>query len=75
MCLAFPGKIKKINGKSATVEYPLETREVLVGEKNLKVGDLVMVQMGIIIKKLTPKEARFVGYRKPNVKAPAGGGV
>jgi hydrogenase assembly chaperone HypC/HupF len=57
MCLAFPGKIKKTNGKTATVEYPHETREVLIGEKNLKAGDFVMVQMGIAVKKLTPKEA------------------
>ncbi|MEK7127896.1 MAG: HypC/HybG/HupF family hydrogenase formation chaperone [Patescibacteria group bacterium] len=58
MCLAFPGKIKKINGKTAVVEYPHETCEVLVGEKNLKAGDFVMVQMGIAIRKLTPKEAK-----------------
>lgn len=58
MCLAFPGKIKKIDGKTAVVEYPNETREVLVGERNLKAGDFVMVQMGIAVKKLTPKEAK-----------------
>jgi hydrogenase assembly chaperone HypC/HupF len=58
MCLAIPGKIKKINGKTATVAYPGETREVLLGEKGLKAGDYVMVQMGIAVKKLSPREAR-----------------
>jgi len=58
MCLAFPGKIKKINGKTAVVEYPHETREVMVGDKNLKAGDYVMVQMGIAVNKLSEKEAK-----------------
>jgi hydrogenase expression/formation protein HypC len=57
MCLAIPGKVKKIEGLKALVEYPGEVRQALVGEENIKVGDFVMVQMGIIIKTLTSKEA------------------
>lgn len=53
MCLAFPGKVIKIDGKKATVKYPLETREVLVGEDGIEIGDMVLVQMGIIIQKIT----------------------
>lgn len=57
MCLAIPGKIVKVEGKKATVQYPSETREVLVGDQKIKKGDFVMVQMGIVIKVLSKKEA------------------
>ncbi len=49
MCIAFPGKVIKIEGLKALVKYPQEVREVLVGEENVKVGDKVLVQMGVII--------------------------
>ena len=58
MCLAVPGKVKKIKGRQALVEYPGEVRSALIGEKGVKVGDYVMVQMGIIIKILSCQEAK-----------------
>lgn len=58
MCLAIPGKIIDIDGKKATIEYPQETRDVLVGEDDIKVNDYVMVQMGIIVKKISAEEAQ-----------------
>jgi hydrogenase assembly chaperone HypC/HupF len=58
MCLAIPGKVKKIEGMKITVEYPGETRQILDGGIPVKVGEYVMVQMGVVIKKLTPKEAK-----------------
>ncbi|HLC93607.1 MAG TPA: HypC/HybG/HupF family hydrogenase formation chaperone [Patescibacteria group bacterium] len=57
MCLAFPGKVIKIEGRKASVEYPGETREALIGEENVKVGDMVLVQMGIIIQIITKSQA------------------
>lgn len=57
MCLAIPGKVKKIEGHKAVIEYPGETRLVLVGDDPVKVGDYVLVQMGIVIKILSPSEA------------------
>jgi hydrogenase expression/formation protein HypC len=57
MCLAIPGKIIKINGKKAVVKYPKETRDVIIAGIPVKVGDFVLVQMGIIIKTLSVKEA------------------
>ena len=57
MCLAIPGKIKKIDGRKVTVEYPGQEREVMVGNDPIKVGDYVMVQMGIIMKTLNQAEA------------------
>lgn len=57
MCLAIPGRVKKIEGKKILVQYSGEVRQVLVGDEKVKVGDLVLVQMGIVIRVLTPKEA------------------
>lgn len=58
MCLAIPGQIKKIEGHKATVKYPGEERFALVGDEKVKKGDYVMVQMGIVVKILTPSEAK-----------------
>jgi len=57
MCLAIPGKVIKIEGRKLTVEYPGESREVLNSGEKLAIGDFVMVQMGIAVKKVSPKEA------------------
>jgi len=60
MCLAIPGKLIQIDGRRATVQYPGETRQVLLTD-DIKaiVGDYVLVQMGVVIKKITPKEAKL----------------
>jgi len=58
MCLAIPGKIKQIDGREALVEYPQEVRRAFLGDDvPAQVGDYVMVQMGVVVKKLTAKEA------------------
>jgi len=57
MCLAIPGKIKEIKGRQVLVEYPEESRLALVGDDPVKIGDCVLVQMGIVIKILSSKEA------------------
>lgn len=58
MCLAFPGKIKKIEGHKVLVEYPGQTRQALVGDEPVEVGNFVMVQMGIVVKVLSKEEAK-----------------
>lgn len=60
MCLAIPGKIKEIKGRQALVEYPDSITTALIGEKSVKAGDYVMVQMGIIIKIISKNEAALV---------------
>ena len=60
MCLAYPGTVKKINGKSLTVSYPSGTKRVLSGDEKVKIGDRVLVQMGIVIKVLTPVENQSI---------------
>jgi hydrogenase assembly chaperone HypC/HupF len=57
MCLAIPGKVKEVKGEKLMVEYPTETRQALAGGMPLKVGDYVLIQMGIAIKVVTKKEA------------------
>lgn len=58
MCLAIPGQIINIENSKATVKYPGESRIVMVGDEKVKKGDCVMVQMGIVIKVLSKKEAK-----------------
>ena len=58
MCLAVPGRVKEIEGERILIEYPHETRRALAGGIPLKTGNYVMVQMGIVIKVVTEKEAK-----------------
>ncbi|MFO0703210.1 MAG: HypC/HybG/HupF family hydrogenase formation chaperone [Patescibacteria group bacterium] len=58
MCIAAPGRVKEINGREALVSYPGTTQKALVGVKDLKVGDRVLVQMGIIIKIIDHKSEK-----------------
>ena len=58
MCLAIPGKVVNIQGHKAKIQYPSESRDVLVGDDSIKIGDYVMVQMGIVIKVLSPAEVK-----------------
>lgn len=54
MCLAFPGKIKKINGQSAVVDFDGIEKEInisLVGD--IKKGEYVIVHAGFAIEKVT----------------------
>ncbi len=57
MCLAFPGKVINIEGRKATIEYPGETRQALIGVENVKIGCMVLVQMGVIIQVISALEA------------------
>ena len=59
MCIAAPGKVIKIDGKKAIIEYKEmgETRLALIGDEDVKVGDYVLVQMGIIIQRISSKDA------------------
>ncbi|OGD08346.1 hypothetical protein A2397_03075 [Candidatus Amesbacteria bacterium RIFOXYB1_FULL_44_23] len=58
MCLAIPGKITHISKGQATVSYPGQSRPALIGDQKVKVGDYVLVQMGIIIQKLSANQAK-----------------
>ena len=62
MCLAIPGKIKKINKKAkiALVDFEGIEREVNVSLVEAGEGDYVIVHAGYAIQKLTNKDAKEV---------------
>jgi hydrogenase assembly chaperone HypC/HupF len=68
MCIAYPGTVKKIEGMEATVDYVTTTRRVLIGDKKVKVGDMVMVQMGIIVQIVSKKEAKMIESAWKSIK-------
>ncbi|MCD6276551.1 MAG: HypC/HybG/HupF family hydrogenase formation chaperone [Thermoplasmata archaeon] len=58
MCLAIPGKVVKIEGNVAIVDYGGIRREARIDFiKDLKVGDYVIVHTGFAIEKLDEKAA------------------
>lgn len=57
MCLAIPGKILNIKEDKVIVEYPGENREVMNTGFDLKEGEYVFVQAGIVIQKIPEDEA------------------
>ncbi len=60
MCLAIPGKITKVRGQKAIVQFPGESRTVFTGGEKVQEGNYVMVQMGIISKVFSKKEAHSI---------------
>jgi hydrogenase expression/formation protein HypC len=60
MCLAVPGKVLEIKEKVVTVDYPMEKRDVYNSGVDVRVGDYVMVQMGVIVKKMPEEEAKIM---------------
>lgn len=60
MCLAFPGKITKIKGESAIVDFDGIEKEINTSLVKVKKGDNVIVHAGFAIQKLSQKEAREV---------------
>jgi hydrogenase maturation factor len=51
MCLAVPGRVVKISGKKIWVKYPKvsDPRPALLAGEKVKIGDKVLVQMGIVV--------------------------
>ena len=57
MCLAMPGKIVKIEGDIATIDYLGQKRQAKIIEGDYKPGDYVFVSAQIIVQKLDKDEA------------------
>jgi len=58
MCLAIPGKIVKIEGEHAMIDYGGASREANISLVDVNVGDYVIVHAGFAIQKLNEKEAK-----------------
>ena len=57
MCLAVPGKIVKITGDKAIVDYIVEKRTARLVSNKFRVGDYVIVQGKIVVEKVEQKPA------------------
>lgn len=57
MCVAIPGKVIKIDGTKATVDFSGNTVIAEAGLVNVKVGDRVLVHAGCIIQTMDEKMA------------------
>lgn len=60
MCVAAPGKIIKIDGSNATVDYNGNITHANMGIVNAEVGDYVLVHAGLIIQVLPDNEAEYM---------------
>lgn len=57
MCVAIPGKVIKLEGTKATVDFSGNIVNAEAGLVNVKVGDKVLVHAGCIIQKMDDKLA------------------
>ncbi|MBD3361363.1 HypC/HybG/HupF family hydrogenase formation chaperone [Candidatus Woesearchaeota archaeon] len=57
MCLAIPGKIVKIEGKTAEIDYSGEKRTANTSLIEVNKGDYVIVNAGFIMEKLNKEQA------------------
>ena len=55
--MAIPGKIVKIEGETATIEYPGEKREAKIIAGDFKIGDYVFVSAQIVVDKIPEEQA------------------
>lgn len=61
MCLAFPGKIIKINKDHASVDFGGIVRDInILLVDDIKIGDYVNVHAGFAVQKMTRKDANEV---------------
>ena len=58
MCLALPGKIEKIDGEKAIIDYDGIKKEANVSFIDCKEGDYVLVHVGFAIEKIDEERAR-----------------
>jgi biotin synthase len=57
MCYAIPAKLVEINGMKGVVDYFGEKRNILLDMDDLKVGDYVYAQGGILVRKIPEEDA------------------
>jgi biotin synthase len=60
MCYAIPAKLIEIDGQRGVVDYFGERKNILLDMDDLKVGDYVYAQGGILVRKIPEKEAKEI---------------
>ena len=58
MCLTIPGKIVKIEGDIATLDYGSEFREAKIIEGDYEIGDCVLVQAKVVVEKVPEEQMK-----------------
>jgi hydrogenase expression/formation protein HypC len=58
MCIALPGRVVRIDGKTAEIDYSGLKTTVALGLVDPKVGDFVLVHAGCAIEIMEPDRAR-----------------
>ena len=59
MCLAVPGKVKKISGRTAVIDFSGITRQASIDlTPKVKYGDYVLVHAGFVIQILDKNAAK-----------------
>lgn len=56
MCVALPGKVVKVNGRKAIVDFDGNSVEAEAGLVKIKPGDSVLVHAGCILQVLSDSE-------------------
>ena len=61
MCLAFPGRVLKVNGDKAVADFDGVEKEVNISlVKRVAIGDFVIVHAGFAIQKMGKEDASEV---------------
>ena len=56
MCISFPGKIKKISGQIAAIDFDGIEKEVNISLVDVKKGEHVLVHAGFAIEKVSQED-------------------
>ena len=60
MCYAIPAKLIEINGQVGVIDYFGEQRKILLDLDDIKVGDYVYAQGGVLVRKIPEKDAKEI---------------
>ena len=60
MCVAYPGKVIRIDGRTAEVDFAGNLAHVNVGVVDARVGDYVLVHAGMAIEAMGEEKAREI---------------
>lgn len=60
MCLAIPGKILKIKGQIAEVDFDGIVKDINIAMVDVKIGEFVMVHAGFAIEKMEPEQVDYI---------------
>jgi len=60
MCFSIPGKVKSIKNNNFFIDYQGNLQRVGKSLVKVKKGEWVLVQNGVIVRKISPKNAKEI---------------